>query len=58
MLAYLAAREHKAIDDLVLWAVPDRGGTLLREAKSLSKVIAADFPEDQGATPPRRATWS
>ena len=50
MLAYLAAREHKAIDDLALWAVPDRGGTLLREAKSLSKVIAADFPEDQRDT--------
>ena len=48
MLAYLAAREHDAIDDLALWAVPDRGRTLLREAKSLSKVIAADFPEDQG----------
>ncbi len=48
MLAYLAAREHEAIDDLVLWAVPDRGHTLLREGKSMSKVIAADFPEDQG----------
>ena len=48
MLAYLAAREHKTIDDLALWAVPDRGSTLLREGKSLSKVIASDFPEDQG----------
>jgi hypothetical protein len=46
MLAYLAAREYDTIDDLALWAVPDRGRTLLREAKSLSKVIAADFPED------------
>ena len=51
MLAYLAAREHDAIDDLALWAVPDRGRTLLREAKSLSKVIASDFPEDQGREP-------
>jgi hypothetical protein len=47
MLAYLAAREHDAIDDLALWAVPDLGRTLLREAKSVSRVIASDFPEDQ-----------
>ena len=51
MLAYLAAREHDAIDDLALWAVPDRGDTLLRECKSLSKVIASDFPEDHGRDP-------
>ncbi len=51
VLAYLAAREHDAIDDLALWAVPDRGRTLLREGKSLSKVIASDFPEDQGREP-------
>ena len=51
MLAYLAACEHEAIDDLALWTVPDRGRTLLREAKSLSKVIASDFPEDQGHDP-------
>lgn len=48
MLAYLAARHHDAIDDLVLWAVPDRGRALLHESRSLSKVIALDFPEDQG----------
>ena len=48
MLAYLAAREHDAIDDLALWAVPDQGRTLLHEARALSKVIASDFPEDQG----------
>lgn len=51
MLAYLAARKHEAIDDLVLWAVPDRGHALLHESKSLSKVIASDFPEDQGHEP-------
>jgi hypothetical protein len=48
MLAYLAARDHEAIDDLALWAVPDRGLTLLRESKGLSKVVASEFPEDQG----------
>lgn len=48
MLAYLAAREQHAIDDLALWAVPDLGRTLLREAKSVSNVIASDFSEDQG----------
>jgi hypothetical protein len=47
VLAYLAACEYDAIDDLVLWAVPDQGRTLLREGTSLSKVVAADFPEDQ-----------
>jgi alpha-beta hydrolase superfamily lysophospholipase len=51
MLAYLAAREHDAIDDLALWAVPDRGRTLLHEGKSLSKVIASDFREDRGRDP-------
>ena len=50
-LAYLAAREHDAIDDLALWAVPDQGRTLLHEGKSLSKVVAAEFPEDQGRDP-------
>jgi hypothetical protein len=47
MLAYLAAGEQDAIDDLALWAVPDRGHTLLGESKSLSRVIASEFPEDQ-----------
>lgn len=51
MLAYLAAREYDAIDDLALWAVPDLGRALLREAKSLSKVIASEFPEDHAQDP-------
>ncbi len=51
MLSYLAASEHDAIDDLALWAVPDRGRTLLHEGKSLSKVIASDFPEDRERDP-------
>ena len=51
MLAYLAAREYEAIDDLALWGVPDQGRTLLREAESLSKVIASDFPEDAPPDP-------
>ncbi len=51
MLAYLAAGEHDAIDDLALWAVPDRGSTLLHEARSLSKVIASEYPEDRGREP-------
>jgi alpha/beta superfamily hydrolase len=51
VLAYLAARDHDAIDDLALWAVPDRGRTLLHESRSLAKVIAADFPEDRGRNP-------
>ena len=51
MLAYLAAREYRAIDDLALWAVPDRGRTLLREAKSLSKAISSDFPDEHASDP-------
>lgn len=51
MLAYLAARDYEAIDDLALWGVPDRGRALLRDSKSLSKVIAAEYPEDQGHEP-------
>jgi len=51
MLAYLAAREYGAIDDLALWAVPDRGRTLLRETKNLSKVIASEFSEDHPPAP-------
>lgn len=51
MLAYVAACEHEAIDDLALWAVPDLGRTLLREARSLSKAVASDFPEDQEPSP-------
>jgi dienelactone hydrolase len=47
MLAYVAAGEQDAIDDLALWAVPDRGRTLLQESKSLARVIASAFPEDQ-----------
>jgi alpha-beta hydrolase superfamily lysophospholipase len=48
MLAYVAASKHDAIDDLVLWAVRNEGRALLHESRSLSKVIASDFPEDQG----------
>lgn len=51
MLAYLAAQHHGAIDDLVLWAVPDQGRALLLESRSLSKVIASDYPEDQARNP-------
>jgi alpha-beta hydrolase superfamily lysophospholipase len=51
VLAYLAAREYDAIDDLVLWAVPDRGRALVRESTALSKVVASEFPEDQGHEP-------
>jgi hypothetical protein len=51
LLAYLAAGEHDAIDDLALWAVPDQGGTLLHEARSLSKAIASEYPEDRGREP-------
>lgn len=48
MLACLAASQGAAIDDLVLWAVPSKGRALLRELRSLSQIIAAEYAEEAG----------
>jgi dienelactone hydrolase len=45
-LAWLAACDGAAIDDLVLWAVPAKGRTLVRELQSQSAIVGQQFPED------------
>jgi dienelactone hydrolase len=45
-LAWLAACDGADIDDLVLWAVPAKGRTLVRELQSQSALVAQQFPED------------
>jgi pimeloyl-ACP methyl ester carboxylesterase len=44
--AYRAVAAGACIDELVLWAVPDRGRALLRELRGHHQIIAAAFPDD------------
>lgn len=45
-LAWLAACDGAAIDDLVLWAVPEKGRTMVRELQTQSALVSQQFPED------------
>jgi pimeloyl-ACP methyl ester carboxylesterase len=47
MLICLAIAQDVPIEDLILWAIPARGRTLLREMRAYSSVVAAAFPEDE-----------
>lgn len=53
LLAYRAAVERAQIDDLVLWAVPARGRTLVRHLRVMSQMEAStETATDRESSPP------
>jgi pimeloyl-ACP methyl ester carboxylesterase len=44
MLAYLAASEGGAVDDLVLWSVPAKGDAIVRELRAMAMLAADTAP--------------
>jgi alpha-beta hydrolase superfamily lysophospholipase len=51
LIAYKAAAEGAAIDDLILWAVPSSGHLSIRELKTYSSVVVARHPADTRGGP-------
>ncbi len=52
MLACLAWADGAPIDDLVLWGVPARGRSLVRELRVFSRIADAEIKLPDGAAPP------
>jgi pimeloyl-ACP methyl ester carboxylesterase len=50
MVAVAAASAGAAVDDLILWGVPARGRTMLRELRAYAGIVAARYP-DEGPSP-------
>lgn len=51
LVACLAAARGAAVDDLVLWATPSRGRSLVRALRAFSKLESAGFYEGLAAPP-------
>ncbi len=52
LLAYRAASNGAALDDLVLWATPARGRALIRQLKAFSALELSEFFEGLASPPP------
>ena len=52
LMAFAAAAEGAPIDDLMLWAVPARGRTVMRELRAYAGIVSARHDRGGDETPP------